>query len=445
MSEGGVPASFSSRGPTWLGGLKPDIAAPGEGILSPVPGGYAIWSGTSMASPAVAGAAALLLQRHPAWTPADVKAALALTARPVAAPPLTSARASPMSPRRTPRRCWPIPRPCVSAWCAPASRCAGRSRCATPAPVRVSWTVEATGLGAPAQIAVPAGGSAELELTLAPPAKAKRGDRQGYVSLVRGAERLRVRWWGHVERPGLAGVTPLALHPGWTSGDTRRGQRRASAYRWPDDPSGLGLTRRYTGREQLFTFTVPRGAANAGVRVEGGRGVPQILWRRSENALAGITALPLTLNPYQERYLEPQPVSALLLPALRRYWVSVETPSGSKPGRYRIRLWIDDTTPPAIDRISVVQGPQPELRFRARDAGSGVSPDDLLVEVDGEGIALTFNPRTGIARASLDGVGTGRHPVRITAADYQETKNSENAAAVGLPNTRVVKTTITVR
>ena len=92
----------------------------------------------------------------------------------------------------------------------------------------------------------------------------------------------------------------------------------------------------------------------------------------------------------------------------------------------------------------MVQGPQPELRFRVRDAGSGVSPDDLLVEVDGEGIALTFNPSTGIARASLDGVGIGRHPVRIMAADYQETKNSENAAAVGLPNTRVVKTEITL-
>ena len=44
-----------------------------------------------MASPAVAGAAALLLQRHPAWTPADVKVGARADARPrpVAAPPLT--------------------------------------------------------------------------------------------------------------------------------------------------------------------------------------------------------------------------------------------------------------------------------------------------------------------------------------------------------------------
>ena len=83
-------AGFSSRGPTSDLRLKPDVVAPGVGIMAPQAGtsGYVAFDGTSMAAPHVAGAAALVLQAHPDWTPLLVKAALMNSALPLAGPRL---------------------------------------------------------------------------------------------------------------------------------------------------------------------------------------------------------------------------------------------------------------------------------------------------------------------------------------------------------------------
>ncbi|GAA4984448.1 S8 family serine peptidase [Kineococcus glutinatus] len=85
-------AGFSSRGPNLDTGadvLKPDVAAPGVGIIAavapPTNGGnaFAPYSGTSMAAPHVAGLAALYLGLHPDWSPMAVKSALVTSARDV--------------------------------------------------------------------------------------------------------------------------------------------------------------------------------------------------------------------------------------------------------------------------------------------------------------------------------------------------------------------------
>ncbi|WDV56156.1 S8 family serine peptidase [Streptomyces coeruleorubidus] len=87
-------AGFSSRGPTADGALKPDVTAPGVGItaasakgsaiakeVGEKPAGYLSISGTSMATPHVAGAAALLKQQHPDWKFSELKSVLVGSAR----------------------------------------------------------------------------------------------------------------------------------------------------------------------------------------------------------------------------------------------------------------------------------------------------------------------------------------------------------------------------
>ena len=91
-----VLADFSGRGPLEPDGrLKPDVTAPGVGIVSAlaegseiagsepsVDGRYVALSGTSMATPHVAGAAALLAGEHPGWTATELKSVLVGTAVP---------------------------------------------------------------------------------------------------------------------------------------------------------------------------------------------------------------------------------------------------------------------------------------------------------------------------------------------------------------------------
>ncbi|GAB6875328.1 S8 family serine peptidase [Thermaerobacter litoralis] len=89
-----ILAGFSSHGPTPFTYLiKPDVTAPGVNIYSSVfHGEYAMFQGTSMATPHVAGAAAVLRQLHPDWSPADVKSALVNTAARVVRDPFTASR-----------------------------------------------------------------------------------------------------------------------------------------------------------------------------------------------------------------------------------------------------------------------------------------------------------------------------------------------------------------
>lgn len=78
VDQSGNLASFSNYGAATVG-----LAAPGVNILSTVPGGYAYYSGTSMAAPFVSGAAALLVGLHPNWSAPQVVQRILSTTTPL--------------------------------------------------------------------------------------------------------------------------------------------------------------------------------------------------------------------------------------------------------------------------------------------------------------------------------------------------------------------------
>ncbi len=86
---GDIQAGFSLRGPAFndFETLKPNVTAPGMNILAAVPGDsdnpdrWGWMSGTSMSSPHMAGAAALIKALHPDWSPAAIQSALMMTAK----------------------------------------------------------------------------------------------------------------------------------------------------------------------------------------------------------------------------------------------------------------------------------------------------------------------------------------------------------------------------
>ncbi|PWK88218.1 subtilisin family serine protease [Lentzea atacamensis] len=95
VTEDNQLSYFSSRGPRPDGTVKPEISAPGHAIAAaraqgtsmgyPISDRHTLASGTSMATPHVTGAAAILAGQHPDWSPARLKAALTNTADPIGA------------------------------------------------------------------------------------------------------------------------------------------------------------------------------------------------------------------------------------------------------------------------------------------------------------------------------------------------------------------------
>jgi subtilisin family serine protease len=462
-SKGGVIAPFSSGGPSPVSlALKPDVTAPGVSILSSVPAHDGTWrflDGTSMASPHVAGAAAVLRQRHPGWTVAQVKSALVSTGNAV-----HGAGGREVSPTREGGGMIWLPRadqPLVFAQ--PADFSLGFLHRSSFDFKGIDLTDAGGGAGtwnvSVVQSAAVRGVRMSVKPTVVVPGKltlgadvsrtAVPGDASGFVVLTRGADTRRFPYWLHVSVPRLRSESSTLLRrTGAYRGDTRGRPSRVSSYRYPSAPGALGVAQKLAGPEQVFRFVVRGRIANAGAVVTSqSRGVhvsPRLVRAGNEDMLAGYTALPLRLNPYLPNYFGIVPAVGVFRPAPGTYDLVFDTASRRAAGRFTFRFWLNDTTPPAVSLLTRSLARGGSVLLRVRDRRSGVDPSTMTGSVDGRFRRLVWDSKHGLVQIRLPALAPGRHKLAFTVSDYQESKNNENGASI-LPNTRHFTATFTSR
>lgn len=474
----GVVTSFSSGGLTAFGHLlKPDVGAPGGQILSATlrnaGGPYASFDGTSMAAPHVAGAAALLLQRHPGWTAQNVKSALVSTAaaawsdtgRTVEAPVLTSGSGQVDLLAANDPKLFTDP---VSLSFADLNTTNGTAAktillaLADAGDGGGTWTVDVRpqsqpdgfALTVPGAIAIAPGGSANVPVTATAAAGGGTGEAYGFLLLRRGETTRKVPYAALVTRPGLqqAPVVPLRQ---LQSGDTRRGVSRASVYRYPaaafgPAPSYAGPPVNEDGAETLYRIRLDEPAINVGAAViastPGSRVHPWFLGSPDENDVQGYAGLPVNVNNLTIDYPLDVGAAATVFPRAKAYYVAVDSgrdPFTGRPlgGAYVLRAWVDDLQPPLLGLLTTrVSAGRPTIALRVLDNGAGVDPYSLTI---GYGRALVgataYDPATGIAIFPLPAqapvLRAGRRQLTASAADFQESKNVDSVGDELLPNT----------
>jgi minor extracellular serine protease Vpr len=492
----GVPTSFSAGGLTPFGhALKPDVMGPGAQILSstlPEFAGdeYAVLDGTSFSAPHIAGVAALLTQRHPGWTPQQMKSALMSTAGPAFADTSLTQEASVIVQGAGLVGVAAADRPLI--FTEPQSLSfgylvAGGGANSKTIPVTVSdagdgagtWTVEVRPQVASAGATVEAapvtigpGGSANVQIVARASAGAVQGDNFGFVVLRRGGDARRIPYAFSVSRSSLQGA-PVAALKTMQSGDTRTGENRASVYRWPTSPfSILGIfgvdpSVNDDGKEKLYSLDIAKQAVNAGVVVvkpaprlnasitallSSNQPIhPWFMGSLDENDVLGYAGIPVNVNGGLPDFLYSIGTAGGVFLPPGRYYVSVDSGRDLFTGRplagpYTLRSWVNDVKPPTVKVLTnALSSGRPTIVAKITDAKSGVDPLSLQLffgptKRRSTVGATLFDPATGIAAFSIPRealpLDPGTQFMQVVASDFQESKNINTESDSPLPNTR---------
>jgi subtilisin family serine protease len=485
----GVVADFSAGGPTDFAHLlKPDISAPGTQVLSstlPEFAGspFAVFDGTSMATPHIAGSAALLLQRHPGWTPKQIKSALMLAAVPAYSNTARTAEAPVLE--EGAGLAWLPTADNPLIFSDPQSLSLGELNLAnggTPSRQMVvtlsdagggdgTWDVslqaQSASNGATINfsptLTVPPGGTAMLTVTAATSATAQPGDDYGFVVLKHGSDTRRIPYDFYVTNPGLAKEAAIPLKA-LQSGDTRKGKNLASVYRWPAAPFGLppnptGSPTDEKGKEHLYVTTTTKETVNFGVAVvsESTNALidPWLLAAPDENTVLGYAGTPVNVNGILFDYQADIGVAGAVFQSPGKYYVSVDSGEDpfthqGLPGSYVLRSWVNDLKPPKVTLLTTkVAAGRPTIALRVTDSQSGPDPYSIVIGYGNSLVGVAaFDPKTGTAVIPIPSeagtLDSGRPKLLMLASDNQESKNVNTIGPNALPNTTIKSTSITV-
>jgi minor extracellular serine protease Vpr len=483
----GVITSFSSAAPTNFGHLlKPDVAAPGGQILSstsPESAGngtpFAVFDGTSMSAPHVSGAAALLLQAHPTWTPGQMRSALVSTAVPAwgdtartQEAPVTlqggglvdvSRADEPLiftNPVSLSFGDLNVNRAGMSAGLVSSIADASGGAGEWGVSIRPQAATAGASITADPVVTIAPGGEDALKVVVRATASARAGDNFGFVVLTRGDETRKIPYYFAVTRPGLETKPPLPLRA-FQEGDTSDGLSHANVYRFPSWPFGpppdyrSGLPMNEDGAEDLYTTLLDEPVVNFGASIwrnsANSFSHPWLLGSPDENDVQGQAGIPVNVNNYTFGFGAEVGAAAIVFPRTKRYWISVDAgrdifTNERLAGGYLLHSWVNDVYPPVVRLITTrVSTGRPLIvarvvDFPARGGDSGIDPASLVMAYQRALVgASAYDPSSGVVvfglPAQAPAIPARKLSATITAADFQEAKNLSTPRGAILPNT----------